>query len=78
VTVRIVPDEAWMILEGLKPGQRFVEQPDGSGLLTVSATEPDEVIRWIASRGAGATIVEPKWLRERAREWFRKTRDLHA
>ena len=77
VTIRIVPDEAWMFREGLKAGQTFAEQADGSGRLTLFATEPEQVIRWIAKRGAGATIVEPAWLRERAREWFRTTREHH-
>ncbi len=65
--VRFAPEVAWMIGDHLRPGQSFEAAPDGSGVLVLSATDPEALVRWVARYGPDAEILEPESLRERMR-----------
>jgi len=45
----------------------FEEHPDGSLNMTITTSGRDDLLRWILSFGAGAEILAPSELRERAR-----------
>jgi predicted DNA-binding transcriptional regulator YafY len=73
VRIRIAPNEAWMFEENLREGETFKWNKDGSGILTIDATQPQSVLEWIAKRGAAAVIVQPPSLRKNAVDWFQRT-----
>lgn len=62
--IRLSEDVAWMLAENLRPGQKFEEVP-GGGVLTVKATDPDALVRWVAQYGPSAEILGPAHLRAR-------------
>lgn len=62
--IRFDPDVAWMIAENVREGQRFESAKDGSGTLTVTATDPPALVRWVAQYGPSAEILEPEGIRE--------------
>jgi len=69
--VRFDPELAWMIGENVRPGQTFVREEDGGGVLTLPATDPEALVEWVAQYGPSAEIVEPPELRERIAEHLR-------
>jgi proteasome accessory factor B len=77
IRLRIGADIAWMLEENLREGQSFERLPDGQGVLTVTAKNPDAILAWIAKRGAAAVVLEPEGLRERAIERYRRTLERH-
>jgi predicted DNA-binding transcriptional regulator YafY len=64
VRIRFVPEVAWMIAENLRDGQSFASDPDGSGVLTLRATEPRALVGWVAQFGPDAEILSPPSLRK--------------
>jgi predicted DNA-binding transcriptional regulator YafY len=63
VRIRFVPEVAWMIAENLREGQTFAADPDGSGVLTLRATDPRALVGWVAQFGPDAEILSPPSLR---------------
>ncbi len=53
------------------PSQLLTDNPDGSLLYEVRATEPKEVLWWAMRWGADFEVLEPGWLREEAMEKVR-------
>ena len=52
----------WRLLEEYGPDS-FVDGPDGSLLFSFDFTDRETIIRWIASFGDGAELLEPAWMR---------------
>jgi predicted DNA-binding transcriptional regulator YafY len=63
--IRFDPAFSFMIQENVRPGQRFAPDDDGGGVLTVRMTDPEALVRWVATFGPLAEILEPENLRER-------------
>ena len=53
------------------PSQLLTDNPDGSLVYEVRATEPREVLWWAMRWGADFEVLEPGWLREEAMEKVR-------
>ena len=64
VRIRFDPEIAWMIAENLRPGQSFTAAPDGSGVLTLAASDPRALVEWVASFGPAAEILHPMAFRD--------------
>lgn len=63
--IRFEPEFSFMIQENVRPGQSFEPDEDGGGVLTVRVTDPQALVRWVATFGPLAEILEPADLRER-------------
>ncbi len=61
---RIRPEYRWRLVEECGP-ESFLEQPDGSLLVTAGFTDEDMIVSWIISFGDGAELLEPAGLRKR-------------
>ncbi len=64
VRIRFGSEVAWMIAENLRPGQSFTSGPDGSGVLTLLASDPRALAEWVAGFGPEAEILHPPEFRE--------------
>lgn len=53
------------------PSQRLTDNPDGSLVYEVQATEPREVLWWAMRWGGDFEVLEPQWLRDEAVEKVR-------
>lgn len=62
VKARIAARFQWRLLEEYGPDS-FVPQEDGTLLFSFGFTNKEEIIRWIASFGDGAELLEPRKLR---------------
>ena len=69
--IRFEADVAWMIAENVRPGQEFVLEPGGGGVLALDAVDADALVRWVAQYGPAAEVLAPPALRERMRDHFR-------
>ena len=71
VAIRFFGDAASTIRERQwHPEQAIDTQPDGSVIVRFRTNQQSQVLFWVSQRGPQAEILEPKELRERAREWF--------
>jgi proteasome accessory factor B len=75
-------DVAWMVAEKLKPGQKFEERDDGSGVLSLKVRKSAETHRrmltFLAAYSGQCAIVEPAWLRRQALAQLKTLREKHA
>lgn len=70
--IRFSPEVAWMLSENLRSGQTFVEEPGGGGVLTLTATDTEALVKWVARYGVHAELLEPAEVRERLTRHFRE------
>lgn len=59
----VSPENKWRLVEEYGE-ESFVVLPDGMLLFSFGFTDKDYLIRWIASFGGGAELLEPKELRQ--------------
>ena len=62
VKARIDASYKWRLIEEYGP-DCYTTGADGSLLFSFDFTDRDNIIRWIASFGGGAELLEPAWLR---------------
>lgn len=66
VTLRFDPRHYDRLLESVwHPTQRISVEASGEVLFSVEVAEPQEMLPWIRSWGAGVTVLEPESLRQR-------------
>ncbi len=63
VKAKIQPEYKWRLIEEYGP-ESFAVQPDGTLLFSFGFTDKDTVVRWVASFGDGAELLEPEELRK--------------
>lgn len=62
VKVRIQPEYRWRLVEEYGT-ESFVVQPDGTLLFSGGFTDKKSIVRWVASFGEGAELLDPAGLR---------------
>jgi len=78
VVVRFNQNKYQYIQESLwHQSQRITPMPDQSFLFTVHVAEPREVLWWALQWGADAEIIEPEWLRKKARLEIQKMMSIY-
>ena len=77
VKARIQPEHKWRLVESYGPDS-FTIQPDGSLLFSFGFTDEDSIVRWIASFGGGAELLEPAPLRRTVVEFAEHIRKTHS
>jgi predicted DNA-binding transcriptional regulator YafY len=70
--IRFEPEVAWMIRGNLRAGQEFQEAEDGGGVLVLTATDVEALVRWIAEYGPLAEVLRPPKLRKRMVDHYRR------
>lgn len=73
----VQPSQRWRLLEEFGP-ESFTVQEDGRLLFSGSFTDGDTVLRWIASFGGDAELLEPKDLRTAMARFAEKLLSLHS
>jgi len=76
VKARIAPCHKWRLVEEYG-SDSFSVQLDGALLFTFGFTDKDTAIRWIASFGGGAELLEPAQWRQELVEFARSIQKLH-
>ncbi|MCK6481134.1 MAG: WYL domain-containing protein [Planctomycetes bacterium] len=75
--IRFSPAIAWMVKENLRPGERFAEEADGSGVLEIEARDREALLRFAMKHGRLAEVAGPPDLRREARAAWQATLDMH-
>lgn len=75
--VRFDPAIAWMVKENLRGGERWKDEAGGGGVLTLRATDPAALLRFVLKHGRLAEVLSPAPLRREAREVIARTLALH-
>lgn len=73
----VQPEHKWRLVEEFGVDS-FTVQPDGTLLFTFGFMDRDSVIRWIASFGGGAVLLEPRELRYAVAAFAEQLRKNHS
>ncbi len=76
VRARIQPEHQWRLIEEFGPDS-FYTLPDGKLLFSFGFTDKENILRWIASFGGGAELLEPAELRAELIGFAEKIRNAH-
>ena len=78
IAIKFYPSTASIIKERTwHPNQEIEELADGSIILSYISNQQSQTLYWVSKWGPDAEILEPKELRQKAKEWFSETRNRY-
>lgn len=78
ISIKFYPPAASVIKERIwHPDQEIEELNDGSIILKYETNQQTQTLYWISGWGYNAEILEPEELRQKAADWFLKTKNRY-